>query len=771
MTVMLHKSHQFSTHTYRWIVVAVLLLVYGLMVSSALHKSATVDEQSHLFRGVAYLEEGATHFLLGHPLFASSLAAVPVLTEPSLVLPKDDPAWSNSNWSVAGDLFLWRMNKNPQRILFLGRLPTIWLTLFLLALVYRWGRELAGYGVALFAFFLLAFDPNVLANGRFISGDIPLTLFFTLTIYGYWRWAARDANWWALLVAGVGLGMASVSKFNAGLLLPILGLLGVYLAWQWRSWRSLLALLLLGGVGSFVIWTVYGFALRPLPGGAFWDDLFWELQYFGKAHGSYLVGNYSTTGWWYYFPFAFVLKSPLPTLLLLMAAFTALFLRKFGKNQQISQIDDFHSAIRNPQSAFTEDILFLLLPAAVYFGVSLTSSLNIGYRYLLPVLPFLWLFTAVSLKNLPNKWHKPIQFAAGATACWLLLQSIFIWPDYIPFFNLLAGGTDKEWQLLSDSNIDWGQDLPALAAWQQETGKPVNLSYFGTAHPSAYGIEFEPMPMWSPAPEAAVPGHQLYDPMNPMPGIYALSVNSLHGVVLGEQRDAFAWFREQEPLARLGKSILLYEVFPDGEPVEVVLAGLEPSNLMPEVREILAGNDLRVRWINGRSAMLWPKDGGWLVVAAGQEEEEEIRPFLAEAEIIIQSTDQTLYRLSEPPPFVRQEPAFFAEALALLSFNSNIIEAADANNVVILTTWEVLSQTSRPLKLFVHALDSQGQIIGQWDGLDIEPTSWQDGDIFMQRHHFHLEAGNSPSHFLVGVYDAETLDRVGEPLLISANVN
>ncbi|VAW42871.1 hypothetical protein MNBD_CHLOROFLEXI01-998, partial [hydrothermal vent metagenome] len=674
MNMTRRKDQQLFTRHYRRVVVAVLLLVYALMVSSALRKSATVDEQSHLFRGVAYLQEGATHFLLGHPLFVSSLAALPVLTEPNLTLPLDNPAWDSGNWSVAGDAFLWRINESPQRLLFLGRLPIMWLTLLLLALVYRWGRELGGHGVAAMALFLLAFDPNVLANGRFISGDIPLTLFFTLTIYGYWRWAMRGSGWKGLLLAGLGLGFASVSKFNAGLLLPILGLLGIYLAWRQRTWRPLLVLPLVGAVGSFVIWSVYGFALRPLPGGAFWDDLFWVVQYFGRPHGSYLAGSYSATGWWYYFPFAFVIKSPLPTLLLLIAAFIISSLRKFGRVRQ--------------------DILFLLLPAIVYFAISLTASLNIGYRHLLPILPFLWLFTAVSLKNLPTKWHVPAKWAAGATACWLLLQAVFIWPNYIPFFNLLAGGQEKEWRLLSDSNIDWGQDLPALAAWQKESGRRINLSYFGTSHPSDYSIEFEPMPMWSPAPEQARPGRQLYDPTNPAPGIYALSVNSIHGVVLGEQRDAFAWFREQEPLLRLGKSILLFEVPSDGEPVDLVLAGLEPADLTPDVRNLLASNDLRVRWINGRSAMLWPKNGGWLVIADEQEVGDEIRPFLETADLLIQTEGQTAYRLSQPPVPTEPELTSFGEVLTLLQFNIVTTESTDGNKITILTTWQALDSSN-----------------------------------------------------------------------------
>ena len=76
----------------RWSAVLLLGLAFGLLASSAVRKSATVDEQSHLFRGVAYLQEGATHFLLGHPILASAISALPLLTEPDLRLPLDNPA-------------------------------------------------------------------------------------------------------------------------------------------------------------------------------------------------------------------------------------------------------------------------------------------------------------------------------------------------------------------------------------------------------------------------------------------------------------------------------------------------------------------------------------------------------------------------------------------------------------------------------------------------------------------------------------------------------
>jgi hypothetical protein len=88
--------------------------------------------------------------------------------------------------------------------------------------------------------------------------------------------------------------------------------------------------------------------------------------------------------------------------------------------------------------------------------------------------------------------------------------------------------------------------------------------------------------------------------------------------------------------------------------------------------------------------------------------------------------------------------------------------------IALLTVWQVLQPTERPLKIFVHALDQQEQIIGQWDGLEIDPASWREGDTFVQLHHFTVEMHQTLTQFSVGVYDGETLQRVGEPFFIPA---
>lgn len=712
------------------------------MIGSVVRKSPTVDEQAHLFRGVAYLKAGATHFLLGHPLFNSALSALPLLTEPDMRLPVDHPAWGSGDWAQATDAFLWQVNDKPRRIIFLARQPVIWLTLLLASLLFRWGRDLAGERVGLLATALLALDPNVLAHGRLVTSDVPISLFFTLAVYGFWRYAVRRGpKKGNLLFVGLGLGLAAASKFNSVLLLPILGGLGLALAWRRRSWEPVRFLVAAGLVAWMVIWLVYGLGLRPYPAAAYWQDFAWVLRYFDKPHGAFLAGQTSTNGWWYYFPAAFLVKTPLASLFLLGWAALIVFNRERW-------------------AAFlTPSALALWWPPALYFGFSLTTSLNIGYRHLLPVLPFLWLGTADVLGRHGQSWRS--RAAAGTAVIGLLLVNLLAWPDYIPFFNRLVGGAENGWRILSDSNLDWGQDLPALAGWQKANGgEKLKLSYFGTAHPSAYGLSFEPLPTWGPTPEQGDPRTQAYNPADPAPGLYAISVNNLHGVVLGKARDTFAWFRDREPLARIGGSIFVYRVPRRGEPVDVVFSGLRPMDLPAVLRQRWGTNDVRPRWLAAESSFVWPGEGGWLATPTAVAPPAALAAFWPEPAMAAQG--QSLYRLPAPPPLPWADEA--EEVGGVVTFLGFRRLDAPPGEVVLMTAWRVEAETERPLKIFIHALDTQGQIVGQWDGLDVWPAGWSPGDVFVQSHRFAVSA---PDFSLAaGMYDGETLVRLADPIAL-----
>ncbi|MBP6470928.1 MAG: phospholipid carrier-dependent glycosyltransferase [Chloroflexi bacterium] len=742
--------------------VLLLLLLYSLIFTSVSQKSMTVDEQGHLFRGVAYVKTGATQFLWGHPLLASSLNALPLLTEQSLTLPTDSPAWQDGRWAVAGDQFLWQLNDNPLRLIFLGRLPTIWLTMLLGALLFGWGRALGGKRTAVFALALLSFDPNFLAHGGLITSDIAVTFFMLLAVYGFWLAVGRPAgvlSRWSLVTAvllmGLGLGGAAATKFSAAALGPMVGLLAVWTAVRDRSWRPIGLALLAGGLGLLLVWGVYRWQIRPYPAAAYWQDLAWQFDYFSRPHGAYLLGQYAQTGWWYYFPVTFLLKTPLVTLVLFGMA-----LIRWGQ-----------SLLRRQTTAGQAALPFLLAPPAVYILISLLTPLNIGYRHLLPLLPFLYLFTAVTLasppttaNNHPDRFQKPVRVLLAL----LFLTTLIAWPDYLSYMNVLAGRAENRWRLLSDSNVDWGQDLPALADWQQETGRPLFLSYFGTAHPSAYGLDFIALPTWEPGPEQLLPSRQTFNPADPAPGWYAISVTNLQGLVLGEAADAFAWFREREPAARLGGSIFVYEVAVRGDPVNAAFSGLRPADLAPELLAELGTNDVRVRWFDGTTSLIWPQGGGWWISRTDQPMDPLLRPWAAIASHqFSEDGAQVLVRPTYPPPLPWADGQPMGETAVFLGYD--IAPNSGVDGVVALVTgWQVAEATERPLKIFVHALDEQGQIVGQWDGLDVDSTSWQPGDVFVQVHRFAVPDTAVIHAFAIGLYDADTLERLADPIVVES---
>jgi hypothetical protein len=133
---------------------------------------------------------------------------------------------------------------------------------------------------------------------------------------------------------------------------------------------------------------------------------------------------------------------------------------------------------------------------------------------------------------------------------WSAFQSLRIYPDYLSYFNVAAGGPKAGPDLLDDSNLDWGQDLPALAHWQHDhpEATPLTLMYFGTSDPGAYGVD------------AAEMGREEIG--QPRSGYYAVSAHNLVrfralGIRTGQDLD---WLRRYEPIGRAGWSIYIFRI-------------------------------------------------------------------------------------------------------------------------------------------------------------------------------------------------------------------
>ncbi len=288
---------------------------------------------------------------------------------------------------------------------------------------------------------------------------------------------------------------------------------------------------------QFAIWADHHHFLPQ----AFIGGLLFFYQSAQLRH-TFLCGRISELGTWWYFPFAIAVKTPLATLAAFAgAAIIGVRALVGGRDPQAKP-----DAVKVPIKMWTS--LCLGLPVLLYLAAVMSSNLNLGVRHVLPVYPLLFAAAALAMATLWS--HKPQAacVAAMVLICGLAVESGCAYPNYIPFFNLLAGGSKGGLRLLSDSNLDWGQDLPLLAKWQRDhPAEYLYLAYFGSTDPAYYGIRYVNLQMgYQPGPPMQSPAR---------PGVLAISATTLQGPYCGQY---WATLWRQKPFAILGGSIYLF---------------------------------------------------------------------------------------------------------------------------------------------------------------------------------------------------------------------
>jgi hypothetical protein len=553
----------FRRHIERffWPAVAGLLLVQGfLLVSSALQETQTWDESYHMLAGYSYWKLGNLEMNREHPPLGKYLCALPLLIlRPDL--PVDRPAWKRGDYVEAGVDFLYHNRVGADKMLFAARSMTMALTLTLGLAIAWWGRRRYGETAALVALALFVFDPNILAHGRYVTTDAIAALFIFLGVVTWEAWLDSNRRR-DLVIAGIVFGVAAVSKFSTLILLPIF--LVLYAARWWKDRRHFPwvrfarvcgAMTLLSIAVVLVVYAPetrrllpatramrqvdpsirtlrdsvdarsgFGIALRWIGGRlglqahSFAVGLSMVAAHNAVGHQSYLLGNVSDHGWWYYFPVVFAVKTPTATLVGVLLALIA--------------------AWRRPRFE-------LLAPVAIYFAASMSSGLNIGLRHLLPIYPFLFLLIGATLAAAAGKWGR-ITLVLLPVA--LMAESLAVYPHYLAFFNAVAGGPGAGPRYVVDSNIDWGQDVKKLKRWMETNGvAKVCLCYFGKADPNYYGIDnVEP-------PQADEPNN-----WKDLDCMTAVSATPLEGVYTPRAR--FEILRRMEPVAKVGYSIYVYDL-------------------------------------------------------------------------------------------------------------------------------------------------------------------------------------------------------------------
>jgi hypothetical protein len=510
----------------------------------------TYDEAMHLASGYSYLATGDFRLEPQNPPLLKQIFALPLFLIHQPPFPTDTPNWHEGLEFFVGQDFLYNSPLPADHMLLLARLPNLLIGGLLILLVAWWAFRLWGAQAALLASALACFDPNLLAHASLVTTDVGATLFIVLTIYLLWEYL-RSPTYPRLFVVGLSLGAALVSKFSTIVLLPIIGailalrLIGngqpqAFLPRRRPSGRragvfdAAALFLSIALCAALVLPAAYGFhGFQPWFAGL---QRFLELAQVGQP--AFFMGDYSYQGWWSYYLVAFLIKTPLGTLLLV--AVSLLF-------------------CRTGRSLARSDLAFLLIPVLVILAATTQAKVNIGLRHILPIYPFLFILASrLATLRFQRRWLAPVLI--GIPLMFTIVSSLRISPHHLAYFNELTGGPDQGYRYLADSNLDWGQDLKGVKAYMDKEKLPIIfLSYFGSAPPSYYGIRYQYVPgSWPlewPPPADRVPDES---PRK----ILAISANNLQDVFT-PYNPLFPWLRQRTPAAKIGYSIFVYDLTDD----------------------------------------------------------------------------------------------------------------------------------------------------------------------------------------------------------------
>ena len=578
----------------------------ALTISSFVQKSLTIDEAGHITKGYIAAKIRGYQFYSNTPPALEMWFALPSLMMRNVTLD------TNNADFVAGDIgrfcptFLFRQN-DCDALLWRARFMSMLLGILLGIMLFCWARSLFGWWPAIIVLTFYTLEPNILAHSSLATTDFGVTCFIFGTLYFLWR-LTRRFSIGNLAGLAIFLTLANVSKFSALLLWPIVIALLAFQVFRKHEWVCpLVTLITLIVVCDFGIWMSYGFRYAPLiaPHAQFYaetqaglshlsynttevravhlenhpkvmqlepvtasvirwiddhkllpnaysENLLLEIVQMNHVQWvAFLAGKKSTDGWWYYFPIAFLIKTPIAVILLFSGAVILCALR-----WRVSR----------------EYLLFIILPIAVYFGAAVLSRLDIGLRFILPIYPFVLLIAGMAAAELLQRRKVMLLVLLVGLS---LAEFVIVYPHYLAFFNLSIGGPRNGYKYLVDSNLDVGQDLKLLKRWMERNGvHHINLCYNGNADPAYYGINCTYLPPMPFSPESLVVAPRL-------PGYVAVSVHQLqmlqpdppgtvpYGPLLrGEPvaqkarrpniGDLYEPFLRKEPVAVIGYSMRVY---------------------------------------------------------------------------------------------------------------------------------------------------------------------------------------------------------------------
>ncbi len=531
---------------YMPIVIILLAVFFSALLYESSRKSITVDEISHIPSGYSKIKTGDFRLNLEAAPLVDMLSSLPLLLinpklpieHKSWSLAKDNEFEGQYHWDF-GEEFFYNSGNDPDTILHYARIPIMLLSVLLGIVIFLFSKKLFGAKAALFSLVLYVFNPTIIAHSSLATIDIGSAFFSFLAVYFFWKFI-NDISLRNIILAGITFGAAQLSKFTAIYLFPVYVILAIIIIYKKRnpevplgkSVTSRKAMLFYGLVALiFVIGMltiILGYFVVGFP--KYIDGMKYVLFHTDTGHPSYLMGEHSRSGWWYYYLVAFLIKEPVPLLILILLSIV------------------FFKGIRH-QNSINE--FFIIVPIAVLVLISMFTKINIGIRHLLPIYPFLFIFVG-RIVNLKFHIQKIFFLTLILLSIWYISESVQIYPNDLAYFNEIIGGPKNGAGFLLDSNIDWGQDLKGLKAYLDEKSiQNIRMGYWGKDRASYRGINYTQVNCY------------------PETGLVAVSVNYLYGIS-EENSQCLSWLMKYKPISNIGHSILIFDI---NEDIDTLKAG------------------------------------------------------------------------------------------------------------------------------------------------------------------------------------------------------
>ena len=569
--------------------VAMLVIFTIIFLSLIRQKSMFIDDSMHIPAGYSYVMTNDFRLNQEHPPFIKLLSGMGLLlVRPEL--PFDSEGWQKAEepgdpddgTTTFEEDFFNRNASKYEQIIFWGRVPVMIVPLLLALAVWTFTKELYGEMTALLAVFLLLTEPNIIGNATVVQDDLASALgvfLFVITLRSY----LKSPSVKRAINLGFVIGVALLIKHSLVVLVPIsLSILLVHALWQKFKHKSHLCrflslgllvlfcfyIILIAGYAFHVDWIDEDEAqfisdwlhLSGNPSEHFQSvllhlpvllpkyflygmDMVLQDVRFGRT--AFLLGQVSKQGWWYYFPVAFVLKTSL-TFLTVTLAGLAWIIKDIVKRRWA-------------------DGLYLLIPPLLYLAMSMMSHLDIGVRHILPVFPFFAVMGAGAITTLGRSLRlRRLQLhriVPAVIVLWCSISVFITYPDYLTYFSPLAGGSSNGWRLLSDSNVETGQEVSTLAKYLKQHGASRVAGVFvGSEFIKFYGIELCDLPC-----EEDEEDDEDKEPPD-QPAYVAIGAwYMLEADVTPEQKAAIDLFRNQQPEAVVGNSIFVFRVSEKGQ--------------------------------------------------------------------------------------------------------------------------------------------------------------------------------------------------------------